>query len=703
MRHSISDLHEDQLADGELDLGSILQTLKRRQKLIGGVTLAAFLAAGVFVMLVRPRYTGEAKVLVENQETYYTRSDRASADSSAGLLDEQAIASQVQLVTSRDLGRMAINSLGLKGNPEYDPLAYGPSLTSRLLIMLGLRRADESVSHEERILENYFERLNVFTLPKSRVLQVEFSSWDPELAARGANQIAELYISVQADAKRSNARMAAASLATLINELRSKVASAESRAEEYRAANGLILSSNSLNMSGQQVTDLSTQLTTARGAQAEALAKSQLIRDMLRANRIGEIPDVANNELVRRLSEQRVTLRNQIALESRTLLPGHPRIKDLNAQLASLDTELRTSGEKVARTLENDAKLAGARVANLQSALDQTKKSVSGASSEEARARELDREARVLREQLEASTAKYQDALARQAAESTPGDARVISRASEPQLPSFPKRVPIVAFSTIAAFILATGWVLAAELITGRAYVRRPGTSVFEFARNPAPEDDPRGPSDPRPEPRRRPVEERERPTRLADAISGLAGRIAGRQASGQASRILVTTSEAGIDGCNVALSLGRALVRDRRTILVDFCADPRADQSPRGLADLLKGSVNFEDVIHRDRGSRLHILPAGRGDLVLDDAYWPILEALSQTYDYVVLLTPCVVADGFATDFSSDCDFVVLASASDLAEPEKSEAYRLLTRAGASDILVIAGEEPDDEMNRVA
>ena len=45
-----------------------------------------------------------------------------------------------------------------------------------------------------------------------------------------------------------------------------------------------------------------------------------------------------NSELMRRLSEQRVTLRAQLAEQSSTLLDNHPRIKELRAQLADLDT-----------------------------------------------------------------------------------------------------------------------------------------------------------------------------------------------------------------------------------------------------------------------------------------------------------------------------------------------------------------------------
>ena len=51
--------------------------------------------------------------------------------------------------------------------------------------------------------------------------------------------------------------------------------------------------------------------------------------------------EVLNSELTRRLSEQRVTLRASTAEQSSTLLDSHPRIKELKAQLADLDRQLR--------------------------------------------------------------------------------------------------------------------------------------------------------------------------------------------------------------------------------------------------------------------------------------------------------------------------------------------------------------------------
>ena len=55
---------------------------------------------------------------------------------------------------------------------------------------------------------------------------------------------------------------------------------------------------------------------------------------------------------MRRLIEQRITLRAQLAEQSTTLLDQHPRIKELKAQIAEVDqrSSVRASGWRVSST-----------------------------------------------------------------------------------------------------------------------------------------------------------------------------------------------------------------------------------------------------------------------------------------------------------------------------------------------------------------
>jgi succinoglycan biosynthesis transport protein ExoP len=672
-------------AAGDVDLTEIAHALSRKRRWVIGPTLIALIGALLYVNLVKPRYSAEARVLLENQENYLTRPDKGErADQIAP--DPEAVGSQIQLLTSRDLARRAIKSLDLHGNVEFDPLAKGIGPLTQVLVLFGLTRDPTRLAPEDRILESYFERLTVLSPTKTRVLSIEFTSRDPDLSARAANSVAESYIEMQQEAKREQAHLAAQSLGKLVTELQMRVAEAESRAEDFRAKMGLLVGSNNTTVATQQLGDLNNQLSVSRVAQADAQAKAKLLREMLHQNRVGEIPDVANNELIRRIAEQRVSLGAQLALESRTLLHAHPRIKELRAQLANLDVEWRKTAERTARTLENDARIAGSRVENLTHALDEQKKIAGAAGADEVRLRELERVARLLKEELEADTAKYQEAVARDSIKASPADARIIQRALAPQVPSFPKKLPITAFATLAAFVLSAGGIVAGELLSGRPRVRRerrdapaapplaapaapltasatparsaiePGRKTQTEAEQPNVTVQPKArassltPTEHDGEPDLARNEAREgEPTFAAGPSAKAARDVDAARAKAASVNVLVAVCDEKEPVGGVELA--RALSRRGLTILAaahvtDVAYDGLVggtEGKPQGLADLIAGSANFGEVIYRDAGSRLHVMPAGSGGGAAEYDAPLVLDALAQTYDFVVFATASI------------------------------------------------------------
>ncbi|WP_330082842.1 exopolysaccharide transport family protein [Methylocystis iwaonis] len=631
---------ETEATTGEIDLSGIGRALARKRWWVIGPTLVAFVGAFAFVNLVKPRYTSDAKLLLENQDSFFTRVDKGERVA-ATEPDAEDVQSQIQLLTSRDLARRVIKQLGLQGNQEFDPLANGVGALTRVMVLLGITRDPTRMSPEDRILEKFGEKLAVLSPTKTRVLSIEFSSRDPDLAARGANAVADAYIEMQQEAKRDLARSAAQSLATLVSDLHTRVAAAEAKVEDYRAKTGLLVGSNNTVISTQQLGELNNQLSVARGAQADAQAKANLLRDMLRQNRVGEIPDVANNEVMRRIFEQRVALRAQLALESRTLLPQHPRIKELNAQLSDLDMQWRAAAERTAHTLENDARIASARVENLTRALEDQKRVAGAAGSEEVKLRDLERGARLLKDQLEAETAKYQEAVARERVKATPADARIIQRALAPQIPSFPKKIPITAFATLAAFILSAGAVVAGELLSGRARM-----SSRDLAEEDAPETPPpASPAPVGPAPAGGPAPAKTIDTGWRRSDADALRRIESARAVSSCVKVLVTPCEAGGKPIETAIALGRSLARRGRTLLVAADAGVRSldalvhspGRTPKGLSDLLTGGADFTEAIHRDIGSRLHVMPGGVAEGAERDDLSLVVAAVAHTYDFVV------------------------------------------------------------------
>src|SRR6201986_132965 len=158
---------------------------------------------------------------------------------------------------------------------------------------------------------------------------------------------------------------------------------------------------------------------------------------MLQSGKRIEASEVLNSELIRRLSEQRVTLRTQLAEQSSTLLDNHPRIKELKAQLAVLDQQIRDEAAKVSRSFENDVRIAGGRVEGLSANLDQLKKQASSSNGQDVQLRALEREAKAQGVLLKPYRAKSRGPNPRENIGPAPADGRIISRAIVSNTPAY--------------------------------------------------------------------------------------------------------------------------------------------------------------------------------------------------------------------------------------------------------------------------
>src|SRR5579871_4178505 len=330
---------------GDIDVRALGEAIASKKRWIILPTLLALVLSVISVNLVTPRFKSEARILIDGRENVFLR-PTGERNEERPTVDAEAVTSQVQLVLSRDLAREIIKKNKLAERPEFDPVLQGLSPLKSLFALVGIGRDPFSMTPEERVLDAYYERLTVFAVDKSRVIVVEFQSRDADLAAKVANSIAEGYLVLQQNARQQQAKSASTWLAGEIDNLRTKVSEADARVEDFRSKSNLFIGTNNTTLSNQQMGELNTQLNNARALKSDAEAKARLIRDMVQTGNPIEASEILNSELMRRLSEQRVTLRAQLAEQSSTLLDNHPRIKELKAQLGDLDGQIRDEAAK---------------------------------------------------------------------------------------------------------------------------------------------------------------------------------------------------------------------------------------------------------------------------------------------------------------------------------------------------------------------
>ena len=611
--------------DGQsIDLGRLYRALMARKRWILGPSLAALALSLAYVEVVSPKYTGIAKVLIENQEGYFTRPDKAAGEAPPPL-DPEAIASEVETLTTPEVARKLADRLKLTSLPEFNPSAGG--LSSILNSFFGAK--GDPANADAAVVDAVLSRLTVFAQTKSRVMQIEFASKDPAIAAKGANAAAEIFLENSQAAKQDSAKAASDWLAKKIETLRAKVVDAGAKVAAFRSQAGLLTggaADGSATVSGQQLTEINTRLVDARAAQGEANAKARTLRSLIKDGRFEEVPAVAKDDSLRRLVEQRTNLRGQMASLSKTLLPQHPQMRELTAHLSDLENEIKNAALRAVKGFESDARTAALQVEDLNGALTSQSKTVASGDEDNVRLKSLELDEKAARDQLESYVQKYREASARDAEDASPPDARIISQAATPRLPTFPQKGPIVALSTLAAFLLACGGAATQALLgEGEGIRRAPRRSAERVpgALIPAPQ-----------------------PVASARDLT-LAQRLEAAASSGEP--LVVALGGVASERALVeSLKLARVLARKHRTVLVD-CGQTQdwlwdvvdhGDEAPgamAGLAELSRGEVGFSSVLHPDIASDLDVIPHGSG--ALDGALLKdIFAALSGTYNCVLI-----------------------------------------------------------------
>jgi uncharacterized protein involved in exopolysaccharide biosynthesis/Mrp family chromosome partitioning ATPase len=665
-----------------------------------GVALFVIVITGltyVFTQISDPKYRSDAQLLIEPQETAFTRPDAESGQNTP-TIDERDILSAVQVMRSRDVGMDVIERLNLGDNPLFDSARDGIGTIKSMMILFGLSEDPMLLSVDERVYQSYVDGLKVFNVPGSRVVVVAYESPDPELSASIANAVVASYQATQRATQATNTRSASSFLETEIAELRQQVAEAEAAVARFRAGSGLFLGPNQTTLSAQQLSEVSTELTRARAAESEARSRAQELRNLISIQGTAlALPDSFSTPLTRRLQEEQATLRARIAELGATLLPAHPRIQELNAQLSDLGSQIRAEASRVAQRFDNEARVASARAQALEDQLAGLTAQAARTSESEVELRALEREAAAQRDLLASYLVRFREAATREDTDLLPTNARVIQTAQVERDPVFPKTLPMIIIAMVGSLVLALLGVISHAILAGAVreddgQVYRQDPSIRQ--EEPPPETNSQlsqgmaagaatttgrqtdrirnavAPTS------RLESRQTQQPQAIATQITAGPATMApdvvpvpestmasyslgdpsdcrrlfahlrrvGPQEGG--TRITVGAADGSVVAGDIALNLARAMAQaGRSTLMMDCVGDLLGrDICPDGpgFYELVTGTAGFDTALHRDPQSQLHLVPSGfvQADrsMIADDAADLIMSALASNYDAVIV-----------------------------------------------------------------
>ena len=270
----------------EVDLRAVFGSVARRLPFLIVIALVVGGATFAWLSAMDPMYRAETTILIETSESDITLGANRVGTAT---LDREGIASQVELVRSRDVALAVILQLDLASIAEFDPDQAEPSLLDRVLGLVGLGGDASDLPVKELVLAKFREQLAVVWIEDTRVISVSFAATDPQLAAEVANAVAQQYINLQRQVLQESTADATLWLEAEIAVLSERVVAAETDVEAFRTQEDLFLAGRTtgqtpVTLVAQQLADISSELTRVQAARAEAEATAdQIVETVTRA------------------------------------------------------------------------------------------------------------------------------------------------------------------------------------------------------------------------------------------------------------------------------------------------------------------------------------------------------------------------------------------------------------------------------------
>jgi chain length determinant protein EpsF len=424
-----------------VSFGRFLSVLKARWLLAGCIFLAVVGAVGVLSVLTPKQYIATAQVVVD-----------LGNDPIAGTVNQTEqlpsyLATQLDVIGSERVAQRAVELLKLdqdeRARAKWQQTAQGRGDFKAWLVR-GLQR-------------------NLIVTPsrESNVISIAFQGSNPKEAVAVANAFAQAYIDTNIQLKVQPATQYTAWFAERVKALRADLEAKQAALFDYQSENGIVPSSDRVNIESSRLGALSDQLSQVEGQRNDARSRLQQVNTAA-----DTLPEVLQSPVI-------VNLKQQLSAEQirrddmlNRLGANHPQYVQAEATLEDLRQRIAQETNKIASSLAAVAAADLRRENDLRTALQAQKDRVISLR------RGLDQQS--LLENDVATAQRNLDAVSQRLAqtslesETKQSNIVLLTAAIEPMYPSRPNMRLNLAVALFLGTLLGTGVAVLLELWDGK-------------------------------------------------------------------------------------------------------------------------------------------------------------------------------------------------------------------------------------------
>ncbi|MBT9566918.1 MAG: chain length determinant protein EpsF [Thiobacillus sp.] len=418
-----------------MNILQLLLILKAHKKLIVFTLLLSVALVGVMSLLMPKTYTATSSLVFNVVDANPVSGQAIQSQLVAGYL-----ATQVDVIRSRNVALKVVDALGLPRNADYRQL-YEQETHAQVPIRNWLA---------DRLVEN----LLVKPSSASNVLQVSYKADEPKRAAQLANAFVEAYVQTNLELKTQPARQTAEWYNAQLGVLRNNLEASQAKLSSYQQSKGIVSLDEKLDVESARLAELSSQVVAAQGQTYDTLS--------IQKNASDASASVVNNPVIQGLKAELAKSESKLSQLSERVGVNHPEYQRAEAEISSLRSKLANETRLARQGISNNLSVSQQREGSLRASLAAQKAKVLALNAQ----RDV---GAVLAREVESAQRIYDQALERFSQMQMEGHAgqteiSVLSAAVAPLLPSSPNVRLNVALAAIFGLLLGMGLALIGEM-----------------------------------------------------------------------------------------------------------------------------------------------------------------------------------------------------------------------------------------------
>lgn len=427
-----------------MGLAQMLRILRGRALLFTTIVLVVVTGVAVISLLSPKKYVAELAMVVALQGN-----DPMKEAPIAPTLVPTHLATQTEIIKSRNVALKVIEKMGLATNPE---------------VVAAFRDSGADTDLTSWLVDNLLRNVDAKTGRSSNIIRIAYASRNPLEAAAMANAFADAYIQTSLELQVDPARRQVTWYEQQVAQLRDELVAAQRRLSKYQADHGVLgVDAARMDVENARLQEISNQLVAVQAQMFDANARNKQITS---SDQVDSLPDLLKNPTIQNLKQELARAESKLAEVSERYGVNHPQYIASNAEVASLKSKLNVEIGVTRGSLVQSAEMARRQVGDVQRALEEQKDRII------ALKRQQD-ELSVLTRDIESARTAYDAAL--QQANQTKLESRVdrsnvaiLNQATPPLLPDSPKILLNLVVGLFAGIALAMGLILTLEVCNRR-------------------------------------------------------------------------------------------------------------------------------------------------------------------------------------------------------------------------------------------